>query len=90
MAAITAQTIKVPGVVALTESGYTALWMSRAMTNLPIFGLSRSLTSMRKMTLYRGVHPLWFNFDTDDPEEIEQLVQQYLLDENSFNAAIRW
>ncbi|HJN37720.1 MAG TPA: pyruvate kinase [Gammaproteobacteria bacterium] len=62
MAAIyTALRIDVAALVALTESGQTPLWMSRARSDLIIFGLSRSIRSCRKMTLFRGVIPVYFD-----------------------------
>jgi pyruvate kinase len=45
-------------IIALTESGSTALWMSRHNIKVPIYGLTTQVTSERRMTLYRNVHPL--------------------------------
>lgn len=45
-------------ILALTESGSTALWMSRYKVHVPIFGLTSQLASQRKMALYRNVRPL--------------------------------
>jgi pyruvate kinase len=42
-------------IVALTESGATALWMSRKKINTPIFALTPNTSSQRKMALYRNV-----------------------------------
>jgi pyruvate kinase len=53
--------LDVSAVIALTESGATTLWMSRIRTGLPIFGLSRAARSLGKMTLYRGVYPIYFD-----------------------------
>jgi uncharacterized protein len=47
-------------IVALTESGLTALWMSRISSGLPIYALSAHRATLRRMTLYRGVHPVLF------------------------------
>ncbi|EKD77958.1 MAG: hypothetical protein ACD_42C00102G0001 [uncultured bacterium] len=57
----TANHFSVRAVVALTESGATALWMSRIRTGLPIYGLSRFARTLGKMTLYRGVYPIFFD-----------------------------
>lgn len=57
----TANHFDVRAVVALTESGATPLWMSRIRTRLPIYGLSRFPRSLGKMTLYRGVYPIYFD-----------------------------
>jgi len=57
----TANHLNVQAVVALTESGATALWMSRIRTGMPIFGLSRFQKTLGKLTLYRGVYPIEFD-----------------------------
>lgn len=44
--------------IALTESGVTALYMSRSQTPIPIFALTRHEATRRRMTLYRGVYPV--------------------------------
>jgi len=45
----------------LTESGTTPLLMSRVRSHIPIYGLSRHATTLRRMTLYKGVHPIPFD-----------------------------
>jgi len=45
-------------ILALTESGSTALWMSRHRIHVPIYGLTSQVNSQRKMALYRNVRPL--------------------------------
>ncbi|MGJ9417214.1 pyruvate kinase [Massilia sp. CMS3.1] len=51
----TAHHLKVKAIVALTESGSTALWMSRHSIDTPIFALTPSRTTQRKASLYRNV-----------------------------------
>ena len=48
-------------ILALTESGSTALWMSRHNIKVPIYGLTSKVVSQRKMTLYRNVRPLFIS-----------------------------
>lgn len=57
----TANHLDIRGIIALTESGTTPLLMSRINSNIPIFGLSRHETTLRRMTLYRGVYPITFD-----------------------------
>ncbi|HEY0955473.1 MAG TPA: pyruvate kinase [Roseateles sp.] len=57
-ALFTAHHLGCKAILALTESGSTALWMSRHRINVPIFGLTSQLVSMRRMALYRNVTPL--------------------------------
>ena len=59
MAAIwTAHHLKVKAVVALTQSGSTALWMSRLNCGVPIYALTPDPEAQAKMALYREVFPL--------------------------------
>ncbi|MCK6262082.1 pyruvate kinase [Vibrio sp. ZSDE26] len=51
----------IKGMVALTESGRTALMMSRLSSGLPIFALSRNEGTLNRCSLYRGVTPLYFD-----------------------------
>jgi len=57
-ALFTAQHLGCKAIVALTESGSTALWISRQRTQVPIFALTSQPTSLRRMALYRNVTPL--------------------------------
>lgn len=51
---------KMKGIAALTESGATTLWMSRISSGIPIFALSSQEKTLGKVTLYRGVFPIYF------------------------------
>ena len=57
-ALFTAHHLGCKAILALTESGSTALWMSRHHIKVPIYGLTSQLVSQRRMTLYRNVTPL--------------------------------
>jgi pyruvate kinase len=57
-ALFTAEHLGCKAIVALTESGSTALWMSRHRIKVPIFGVTSQLASQRRMALYRNVTPL--------------------------------
>ncbi len=54
---------KIKGIVALTESGSTTLWMSRISSALPIFAMSSSEESLGRVTLFRGVFPIYHKID---------------------------
>jgi pyruvate kinase len=45
-------------IVALTDSGSTALWMSRFRLAMPIYALTTRLSAQRRMAMYRNVRPL--------------------------------
>ncbi len=55
----TAFHLKVKAIASLTDSGSTALWMSRHNRGCPIFALTPRIESQRKMALYRNVQPLF-------------------------------
>ncbi len=57
-ALFTAHHLGCKAIIALTESGSTALWMSRHNIKVPIYGLTSQVTSERRMTLYRNVRPM--------------------------------
>ncbi len=56
--------ISVRAIVALTESGATAQWLSRFRSTVPIYALSRNAAARRRMLLYRDVYPV--DFDARD------------------------
>ncbi len=70
-------------ILALTESGSTALWMSRHRIHVPIYGLTSQVNSQRKMTLYRNVRPLLIPSFTDRDQALAKaealLVDQGVL-----------
>jgi len=66
-ALFTAYHLGCKAILALTESGSTALWMSRHRIHLPIFGLTSQVGSQRRMALYRNVQPVLMpNFSDRD------------------------
>mgnify|MGYP002760662922 FL=1 len=56
-----ANSLGVKAIAAMTESGATAMWMSRIGTDIPIYALSEQPRTRTKVTLYRGVHPISFD-----------------------------
>jgi pyruvate kinase len=66
-ALFTAHHLGCKAILALTESGSTALWMSRHRIAVPIYALTTQPISQRKMALYRNVIPLLMpKFDDRD------------------------
>ena len=57
----TARHLDVKAILALTESGSSALWMSRIHCRIPIFALTRNVETQGLVTLYRGVEPIHFD-----------------------------
>jgi len=64
-ALFTAYHLGCKAIVALTESGSTALWMSRHNIHVPIFGITSKPGSQARMALYRNVRPLLMAAHTD-------------------------
>jgi pyruvate kinase len=52
--------LPVRAICALTESGSTPLWMSRISSGIPIFALTPHESVCRRVTLFRGVYPIFF------------------------------
>lgn len=84
-AMITANNVPVDAIVALTESGSTAQWMSRVRSPAPIIALSPNRASLRRMRLFQHVHPLFFASDPYPTHEvaraaIERVVEAGLVE----------
>ena len=56
-----AEHINVRAIIALTESGGTARYLSRFRSSVPIFGLSRHDGARRRMAMMRDVFPIPFD-----------------------------
>ncbi len=52
-------------IAALSQSGSTALWMSRHDTGVPIYALTPEVGAARRAALYRGVRPVVVPFHAD-------------------------
>jgi pyruvate kinase len=57
-ALFTAFHLKVKCIAALTQSGSTALWMSRLHCGVPIYALTPEVSTRYRMSLFRDVYPL--------------------------------
>jgi len=71
MAALfTAYHLKVKAIASLTESGSTALWMSRLNCGVPIYALTAQTETRYRCTLFRDVYPLMVKYVGHDREEL--------------------
>ena len=75
----TANQLKVKAIVALTESGSTALWMSRVRSDIPIYAFTRHEFTRRRVTLYRGVYPVSFDLEHMAPAHVQAAALATLL-----------
>ena len=64
-ALFTAYHLRVKAIAALTESGSTALWMSRHNIDIPIYAITPILATQRKAALYRNVTTFELAHSTD-------------------------
>jgi len=79
MAALfTANHLRVKAIAALTQSGSTALWMSRHNAGCPIFALTPEVSAQRRMALYRNVRPLYLE-QSNDREGVLRAAEDLLL-----------
>lgn len=70
----------VRGIACLTESGTTPLLMSRLSSGLPIFALSENAQTLQKLSLCRGVVPLFFDASAFEHDEVEASAIEFLKD----------
>ena len=57
-AVYSAKLTKVVAIAALTETGSTALWMSRVQSNIPIYAMTQNIKTARRICLYKGVQSI--------------------------------
>ena len=69
----TANHLNVKAIVALTESGSTARWMSRVRSDIPIYALTPHEATSRRVCLYRGVYPVEFEIDPSHASNLNKL-----------------
>ncbi len=68
----------VRGIACLTESGNTPLMMSRLSSGRPIFALSSNIDSLQRMSLCRGVVPLYFDASAFGEEDVDSATIEFL------------
>lgn len=80
MAALfTAHHLKVKAIAALTQSGSTALWISRLDCGVPIYALTPDIRTRYKVGIYRGVYPLMTRYTGHDRDEMLFEAEEELL-----------
>jgi pyruvate kinase len=79
-ALFTAWHLKTRAIASLTDSGSTALWMSRHNIDQPIYGLSPNLATRRKLALFRNVQPFELAMG-DNRDAVLEAAEQLLLDQ---------
>jgi pyruvate kinase len=76
----TAFHLKVKAIATLTESGSTALWMSRLNCGVPIYALTSQTATRYRCSLFRDVYPLMVKYVGHDREELLSEAEKVLVD----------
>jgi len=80
MAALfTAVHLQVKAIAALTESGSTALWMSRINSGVPIYALTPRIRTRYRVSIFRDVFPLLTDYVVHDRDELLWHAEETLL-----------
>ncbi len=75
----TANHLNVKAIIALTESGSTALWMSRIRSDIPIYAFTPHEETRRRVNLYRGVYPVSFEIENTDVRRLYRDIFKTML-----------
>jgi len=75
----TANRLGVRAIVAMTESGATALWMSRISSGLPIYAMSAQNETLQRVTMFRGVEPIGFTVSSNSHSQVNSEAVSVLL-----------
>ena len=65
---------------ALTQSGSTALWMSRMNCGVPIYALTPDTGALSRMALYREVRPLLMRQQHTDRDQLLAEAESLLIE----------
>ena len=81
-----ARNMDIKAIVTLTESGSTALMLSRIRSEIPIYAFTRNSDTQRRVALYRGVISYPYPFNVDRMEDAIKEIRKELLSSNLVNA----
>jgi pyruvate kinase len=73
--------LNVKAIGALTETGSTALWMSRISSGIPIYAVTTNPDAQTRVTLYRGVYPVPFDRRLESSYDANKAVVQKLVEQ---------
>lgn len=75
----TASNFDITAILALTESGATAKWLSRTISGIPIFAVTPHSHTLRRVRLFRGVEPISYDVDAkSNVPVVEQVLNEFL------------
>lgn len=74
----TANHYPIQAIIALTESGATALWMSRLHSRVPIFAVTANAHTVRRLSLVNNVFPVFVDFHRFAEADLNRKTIDYL------------
>jgi pyruvate kinase len=78
-ASIVAEKTNARWIISITEGGNSTLKMTRFRPNTPVLGVTNSLQVIRKMSLYWGITPFFFNIhENNDLTKLGELMMEEL------------
>jgi len=85
-ALFTAYHLNVKAIAALTQSGSTALWMSRMNCGVPIYALTPEVSTRYRLSLFRDVYPLMLQYVGDNRETLLRMAEEKLVEAGAVSA----
>ncbi|MDO5102912.1 MAG: pyruvate kinase [Lautropia sp.] len=72
--------MRAKAIVSLTQSGSTALWISRINSGVPIYAMTPEESTRRRMTLFRECHPVDLSYRSNDIQAVLAEVERLMLE----------
>jgi pyruvate kinase len=69
----------IKAIISLTESGASAVWMSRLHSTVPIYAISDNEATVNKLSMVNNVFPFYFDYRHIETRDINEQVFNFLL-----------
>lgn len=76
----TANHFPIEAIVTLTESGDTAVWISRQHSRVPIIAVTANRRTLGRLSLVHNVYPVFFDYHTLPEEQVNERVLHTLIE----------
>ena len=70
----------IQAIIALTESGDSALWMSRHHSTVPIFAISANKRTVGRLSLANNVQPIYIDFHRFKVQDLKKRIIDALIE----------
>ena len=64
----------IQAIITLTESGDTAVWISRQHSTVPIFAISANKRTIGRLSLVNNVYPIYMDYHQFKPQDLHQQI----------------